>query len=155
MAKVDPIPSNYPRLAPYLSIDGAAAAIEFYKDILGAKERGVMPGPDGKVGHAELQIGDSVVMMADRFPEMGAPTPKELGGSPVTILVYVEDVDDVHRRAVAAGATEIEPVADKFYGDRSSLFEDPWGHRWNVASHVEDVSPEEMAKRAAEMMGGG
>jgi PhnB protein len=155
MAKVDPIPSEYPRVTPYLSIDGAAKAIDFYRDVLGATEKVRMPGPDGKIGHAELQIGDSVVMLADSFPEMGAPTPSALGGSPVTLMVYVEDVDDVFRRAIAQGATEIAAVQDQFYGDRSGQFSDPFGHRWNVATHVEDVPPEEMEARAAQMMSGG
>jgi PhnB protein len=154
MAKVDPIPANYPRVTPYLSVDGAAKAIDFYRDIFGATEHGRMDGPDGKVGHAELMIGNSMVMLADSFPDMGAPTPRALGGSPVTLMVYVEDVDDVFARALKAGAKEIAPVKDQFYGDRSGQFEDPFGHRWNVASHVEDVSPEEMEKRAAAAMGG-
>jgi PhnB protein len=155
MAKVDPIPAEYPRVTPYLTIDGAGAAIDFYKDVLGAEEKVRMGGPDGKVGHAELGIGDSMVMLADAFPGMGAPTPSSLGGSPVTLMVYVADVDTVFARAVKAGAKEIAPVQDQFYGDRSGQFEDPWGHRWNVASHVEDVSAEDMEKRAAEAMGGG
>jgi PhnB protein len=154
MAKVDPIPSEYPRVTPYLSIDGAAKAITFYCDILGADERVRMNGPDGKVGHAELAIGNSVIMLADTFEDMGAPTPTTLGGSPVTLMVYVADVDDVFARAIKAGAKEIAPVQDQFYGDRSGQFEDPFGHRWNVASHVEDVPAEEMEKRAAAMMGG-
>ena len=154
MAKVNPIPTEYPRLTPYLSIDGAAKAIDFYSDILGATERMRMAGPDGKIGHAELGIGESVIMLADSFPEMGAPTPSMLGGSPVTLMVYVQDVDDVFARAIKAGAKEIAPVQNQFYGDRSGQFEDPFGHRWNVASHVEDVSPEDMEKRAAEAMGG-
>ncbi len=154
MGTVDPIPAEYPRVTPYLSVDGAADAIDFYCSILGATERVRMGGPDGKIGHAELEIGGSMIMLADEFPEMGAPTPKALGGSPVTMMVYVKDVDDVFRRATAAGATEISPVQDQFYGDRSGQFEDPFGHRWNVASHVEDVSPQEMEKRAAEAMGG-
>ena len=148
MAKVNPIPAGYPRLTPYLTIDGAAAAIDFYTDILGAKERVRMPGPDGKVGHAELEIGGSMLMLADAFDPSG--TPAALGGTPVTLMVYVEDVDDVFARALKAGAKEIQPLADQFYGDRSGQFEDPFGHRWNVASHVEDVSEEEMATRAAE-----
>jgi PhnB protein len=154
MAKVDPIPADYPRVTPYLSIDGAAKAIDFYCDILGAKERMRMEGPDGKVGHAELDIGESVVMLSDAMPDMSAPTPSALGGSPVTLMVYVEDVDDVFARAIKAGAKEIAPVQDQFYGDRSCQFEDPFGHRWNVASHVEDVPPDEMEKRAAAAMGG-
>jgi PhnB protein len=153
MAKVDPIPSAYPRVTPYLSVDGAGEAITFYCDILGAVERVRMGGPDGKVGHAELEIGDSMIMLADSFPDMGAPTPGALGGSPVTVMVYVADVDDVFARAIKAGAKEIAPVQDQFYGDRSGQFEDPFGHRWNVASHVEDVSPEEMEKRAAALGG--
>jgi len=155
MAKVDPIPAEYPRVTPYLTVDGAAQAIEFYRDVLGAEEQVRMDGPDGKIGHAELGLGGSVVMLADSFPDMGAPTPVALGGTPVTLMVYVADVDDVFARAIKAGAKEIAPVQDKFYGDRSGQFEDPWGHRWNVASHVEDLTPEDMQKRAAEAMGGG
>jgi PhnB protein len=155
MAKVAPIPDNYPRVTPYLSVDGAADAIKFYRDIFGATERGRMDGPDGKVGHAELDIGNSVIMLSDPFPGQGAPTPKELGGSPVFMMVYVDDVDDVFDRAIKAGAKEIAPVQNQFYGDRSGQFEDPFGHRWNVASHVEDVPPDEMEKRAAAAMSGG
>jgi PhnB protein len=153
MANVEPIPSEYPRVTPYLSVDGAEKAIAFYRDILGAEERVRMGGPDGKIGHAELAIGGSMIMLADFFPDMSAPTPSQLGGSPVTLMVYVADVDDVFARALKAGAKEIAPVQDQFYGDRSGQFEDPFGHRWNVASHVEDVSAEEMAKRAAAMGG--
>jgi PhnB protein len=153
MAKVDPIPAEYPRVSPYLSVDGATKAIEFYVNVLGAKQRGVMQGPDGKVGHAELAIGESLIMLSDPFPE-GAPDPKALGGTAVTVMVYVEDVDEVFARALAAGAQEIEPVSDKFYGDRSGQFVDPFGHRWNIASHIEDVTPEEMERRAAQAMGG-
>jgi PhnB protein len=151
---VEPIPSNYPRVTPYLSIDGAADAIDFYQEVLGATVRGRMDGPDGKVGHAELDIGDSVVMLSDAFPDMGAPTPKALGGSPVTLMVYLEDVDAAFARAIERGATEIAPVQDQFYGDRSGQFEDPFGHRWNVATHVEDVPAEEMDARAAQALGG-
>ena len=154
MAKVKPIPDQYPQVTPYLIIDGAGAAIEFYGAVLGATERMRMPGPDGKVGHAELQLGDSVIMLSDEMPDMGMRGPKALGGTPVTMSVYVEDVDDVFDRAVKAGATALGPVENQFYGDRSGQFEDPFGHRWNVASHVEDVPPDEMAKRAAEAMGG-
>src|SRR5438094_3561591 len=113
MAKVNPIPENYPRVTPYLTIDGAARAIEFYCDVLGAVEHVRMGGPDGKVGHAELALGGSMIMLADAFPDMGAPTPSALGGSPVTLMVYVEDVDDVFARAVKAGAKEIAPVQDQ------------------------------------------
>ena len=153
MANVNPIPEGYPRVSPYLIVDGAAAAIDFYSSVLGATERMRMPDRDDKIGHAELQIGDSVVMLADEYPEMGLQGPKSLGGSPVTISVYVEDVDDVFDRAVKAGATSLRPVKDEFYGDRLGQFEDPFGHRWSVASHVEDVPPEEMAERAAQAAG--
>jgi PhnB protein len=153
MANVNPIPEGYPRVSPYLIVDGAAAAIEFYSSVLGATERMRMPDRNDKIGHAEVQIGDSVVMLADEYPEMGLRGPKSLGGSPVTISVYVEDVDDVFDRAVKAGATPLRAVKDEFYGDRSGQFEDPFGHRWSVASHVEDVPPEEMAERAAQAAG--
>ncbi|HET7531003.1 MAG TPA: VOC family protein [Mycobacteriales bacterium] len=151
---VKAIPDDYPRVMPYLSIDGAAAAIEFYKQVFGATERVRMDTPDGKVGHAELQIGDGVVMLADVFPDMGGKTPQMLGGSPVTVMLYVEDVDDCFRRAVEAGATADRKVEDQFYGDRAGGFTDPFGHVWHIATHVEDVSEEEMAKRAAAAMGG-
>jgi PhnB protein len=155
MANVEPIPSDYPRVIPYLSIDGAAEAIRFYCDVLGATERVRMDAPGGKVGHAELDVDGSVIMLADSFPDMSPPTPRALGGTPVTLMVYVADVDAVHARALAAGATEVSPVQDQFYGDRSGQFEDPIGHRWHVASHVEDVSPEEMERRMAAQQGGG
>jgi PhnB protein len=153
MANVNPIPEGYPRVSPYLIVDGAAAAIEFYSSVLGASERMRMPDREDKIGHAELQIGDSIVMLADEYPEMGLRGPKSLGGTPVTISVYVEDVDDVFDRAVRAGATSLRAVEDQFYGDRSGQFEDPFGHRWSIASHVEDVPPEEMAERAAQAAG--
>jgi PhnB protein len=149
MAAVKPIPDNYPRVSAYLAIDGASDAIDFYKRIFGAQERMRMPGPDGRIGHAEIQIGDSVIMMADPFPEMGVVDPKKLGGTPITMYVYVEDVDATFDNAIKAGAKQLDAVEDKFYGDRSGQFEDPWGHRWGVTSHIEDVSPEEMQKRMA------
>ncbi len=155
MADVKPIPDGYPRVTPYLITDGATDAIRFYAEVLGATERMRMPAPGGKVGHAELQIGDSLIMLADEFPDMGQLSPKSVGGTPVTISVYVEDVDAVCERAQGAGATVLQPPTDQFYGDRSAQFEDPFGHRWNVATHVEDVSPDEMARRASQMMGGG
>ncbi len=155
MAAVKPIPDGYPRVTAYLSVNGAADAIDFYRNVLGAEERVRMAGPDGKVGHAELQIGDSLVMLADEFPEMGSPSPKTIGGTPVTLMVYVEDVDKTFATALGAGATEVRAVQDQFYGDRSGQFEDPFGHRWNVATHVEDVSPDEMEKRAAQTMSEG
>lgn len=155
MADVKPIPDGYPRVIPYLSVDGASRAIDFYTSVFGAKERVRMDAPGGKIGHAELEIGDSVVMLADAFPEMGGQTPKSIGGTPVTVMVYVEDVDDVFARAIGAGATSDRPVENQFYGDRAGQFEDPFGHKWFVATHVEDVEPEEMAKRAAAAMGEG
>lgn len=152
---VKPIPDGYPHVTPYLCLDGASAAIDFYTEVFGAKERMRMDSPDGRIGHAEIEIGDSVIMLSDEYPEMGARSPKSIGGTPVTISVYVEDVDDVFDRAVKAGASALRPVENQFYGDRSGQFEDPFGHRWSVATHVEDVPPEEMARRAAEAMGAG
>jgi PhnB protein len=149
MAK--PIPEGYSTVMPYLSVDGAAEAIEFYKTMFGAVESVRMPQPDGSIGHAELTIGDSVVMLSDEFPDMGVLSPKSIGGTPVTLNVYVDDADDVVDRAVSAGATVVQPIEDRFYGDRAGQILDPWGHRWNVATHVEDVSPEEMQRRLAEM----
>ena len=154
MPNVKPIPEGYPQVIPYLVVNGAADAIQFYGKVLGTKERMRMGGPDGKVGHAELELGDSVIMLADEFPESGARGPKTVGGSPVTISLYLADVDGVHKKAIAEGATELRPPTDQFYGDRTSQFEDPWGHRWSVGTHVEDVSPEEMEKRAKAAGGG-
>jgi PhnB protein len=147
---VEPIPEGYPRVTPYVIVDGADAAIDFYKSVLGASERMRMGGEGGKVGHAELEIGNSVVMLADEHPEMDARGPKSVGGTPVGLHVYVEDVDAVFDRATQAGAKTLSAVEDKFYGDRMGSFEDPFGHRWHVATHVEDVAPEEMSKRMAE-----
>jgi PhnB protein len=152
---VNPIPEDYPRVTPYLIVGDGAAAIDFYTSVLGASERMRMAGPDGKVGHAELNVGDSVIMLADEHPEMNAVGPKTVGGTPVSIHVYVEDSDSVFERAIEAGAKSLAPMEDKFYGDRSGSFEDPFGHHWNVATHVEDVPEEEMAKRAEEAMAGG
>ncbi len=151
---VKPIPEGYPRVTPYLIVDGASAAIDFYCAVLGATERMRMGGPEGRVGHAELEIGSGLVMLADEFPGMGQRSPKSLGVSPVTVSVYVEDVDAVFARALEAGAKEVRAVENQFYGDRTGQFEDPFGHLWSVATHVEDVSPEEMGRRAAEAMGG-
>ena len=153
MANVKPIPDGYPRVSPYLCIDGAADAIEFYTKVFGATERTRMPAPEGKIGHAELQIGDSVIMLSDEFPEMGNRSPKSVGGTPVILSVYVEDVDGVFGQAIDLGAKSVQEVENQFYGDRSGQFQDPFGHRWSVATHVEDVAADEMAKRAAETMG--
>lgn len=152
---VNPIPDGYPRVTPYLIVDDAAAAIDFYTSVLGATERMRMGGPDGRVGHAELEIGDSLVMLADEHPELNARGPKTVGGTPVSMHVYVEDVDSVFARAIDSGAETLRPVEDQFYGDRSGSFEDPFGHHWNVATHVEDISEEEMAKRAEDAAGSG
>jgi len=154
MPTVKPIPEGYPRVIPYLSVDGATAAIDFYIKVFDAKERMRMPAPGGKVGHAELEIGDSVVMLADAFPDMGGRSPKALGGTPVTIMIYVQDVDAVFDRAISAGATAERKVENQFYGDRAGQFVDPFGHKWFVATHVEDVPAEELEKRAAAAMSG-
>ena len=146
---VRPIPEGYHTATPYLIIKDAANAIEFYKKAFGAVELFRMADPSGKVGHAEIKIGDSVIMLADEYPEMGYKSPQSLGGSPVSILLYFEDVDAVFKRALAAGAKETIPVKDQFYGDRNGTLHDPFGHVWTVATHKEDLSPEEMQKRAA------
>jgi PhnB protein len=142
-------PDGYHAITPYLVVKDAAGAIEFYKKVFGAQELFRLGGPDGKVGHAELKVGDSVVMLADEAPQMGSLAPPTIGGSPVRILLYVENVDEVVPRAVTAGAKIVRPIADQFYGDRAGGIEDPYGHYWHVATHKEDVSPEEMKRRAA------
>lgn len=152
MPDVKPIPEGYPQVTPYLHVDGAGKAIDFYISVFEGTERVRMDAPGGKIGHAEIEIGDSIIMLADEFPDMNIRGPRSIGGTPVTINVYVEDVDSVHARALAQGATEISPVENQFYGDRSAQFEDPFGHRWNVSTHVEDVPPDEMQKRAQEAM---
>ena len=153
MTAVKPVPDGHPRLWPSLAIDGASAAIGFYTTVLGATERMRMPAPGGKVGIAKLQIGDSLINVSDESPERGYPGPKAIGGTPVSLNVYVEDADATFERAIAAGATPLQPVENQFYGDRIGWFEDPWGHHWAVATHVEDVSPEELTRRT-EAMGG-
>jgi PhnB protein len=149
--KVQAIPDGYHSVTPYLIIKGAAAAIEFYKKAFGATEIMRMPQPDGRVGHAEIQIGNSRLMLADEFPERGIQGPAG-GRTPVMLHLYVEDVDKVWSQALAAGAKEMRPVEDQFYGDRSGMFTDPFGHCWNVATHKEDLSNEEMGKRAKAAM---
>ena len=151
---VNPIPDDYPQVIPYLTVHDANAAIDFYTTVFGGKERMRMDGTEGKIAHAEVEIGRGVVMLSDEFPDMGGKTPKTIGGTPVTVMVYVSDVDAAFQRAIDAGATEVRPVANQFYGDRSGQFEDPYGHVWYVASHVEDVSEEEMATRMAAMQSG-
>jgi PhnB protein len=145
---VKPVPEGYRTVTPYLAVDDAAEAIEYYKKAFGAKERGRMDAPDGKIGHAELEIGDSIVMLSDPFPNSSTRTPKELGGTSASVFLYVEDVDAVVQRAVDAGATVTMEVADQFWGDRFGTIADPFGHSWSIATHVEDVPPEEMAERA-------
>lgn len=144
---VKPIPEGYHTATPYLIVDGASAALDFYKRAFGAQELFRMPTPDGKVGHCEMQIGSSRLMMADENPQMGAKGPKAYGGSPLSLMLYVEDVDAFVKRAVDAGAKIDRPIADQFYGDRSGGIVDPFGHRWYIATHKEDVSPEEMDRR--------
>ncbi|MFC6011930.1 VOC family protein [Nocardia lasii] len=155
MSAVSPIPEGYPRICPGISCAGAAVALDFYIDIFGATERMRMQAPDGTVMHSELLIGDSVLMVGDPVPEMGFRDPKSVGGSPVNLTVYLPDADAAFTAALAAGATAITPMTDQFYGDRSGSFEDPWGHHWTVATHVEDVAPDEMQRRMAEMMNAG
>ena len=151
---VKPIPEGYHTLTPYLIVDGAARAIDFYKRAFGATETMRMPAPGGRIGHAELRIGDSAIMLADEHPEMGAHGPRHTQGSPVSLVLYVTDVDATVKRAVDAGAKIKRPVADQFYGDRTGGLEDPFGHQWWVATHIEDVSPEEMAQRASKAHAG-
>ena len=147
-----PIPDGYRTVTPYLIVKGAADAIEFYKRAFGATEMLRMADPQGRVGHAEIKIGDSVIMLADEHPAMGYRSPRTLGGTGVSILLYLEDVDGVFERAVKHGAKAQRPVTNQFYGDRSGTLEDPFGHVWTVATHVEDVPPEEMKRRAEAAM---
>jgi PhnB protein len=154
MSTVPHIPKGYNSVTPYLIIKGAAQAIDYYKKVFGATETVRMPGPDGKIGHAELKIGDSHIMLADECPEMGQghSSAATMGGSPVSLYLYLPDVDKVVERSVAEGAKILKPVQDQFYGDRSGFIQDPFGHLWGVATHVEDVSPEEMKERMKKMM---
>lgn len=144
---VKPIPDAYRQATPYLCIKDAASAIEFYRKAFGAKELERMTEPDGKIGHAEIQIGEARIMLADEYPALDFRSPKSLGGSPVLIFLYVEDVDAFFQRAIEAGATVRQPLEDKFYGDRSGTLEEPFGHIWSFATHKEDVPPEEMKRR--------
>ncbi len=145
---VKAIPEGYEGATPYLIIKGAATALEFYKKAFDATELMRMPAPGGTVGHAEIKIGKAIIMLADEFPQMNCKSPQAYGGSPVSIMLYVQDVDTFVNRAVTAGAKLLRPVKNQFYGDRSGSLEDPFGHQWHIATHVEDVPPAEMAKRA-------
>ena len=152
MADVKPIPDGYHSLTPYLIVDGAAEAIEYYKKAFGAVELFRMAHGD-KIGHAEMKIGDSPFMLADEAPEMGYRSPKAHGGTPVSLMIYVEDVDTIYKQAIDGGAKELKALQDQFYGDRSGTLADPFGHVWTVATHKEDVTPEEMEKRLAAFKG--
>ena len=147
-------PDGYHAITPYLVLDGATRAIEFYRSVFGATELARLDQPDGRIGHAELRIGDAMLMLADEAPAMGFRGPAAIGGTPVSLLLYVDDVDAVFARAVAAGATALRPVKDEFYGDRAGTLRDPFGHVWTVATHVEDVSPDEMQRRMASLSAG-
>jgi len=147
-----PIPEGYSTLTPYLAVEDAASAIEFYQRAFDAKERVRMPGPGGAIMHAELEIGDSVLMLSDPFPQASTKPPKELGGTSVSLMLYVEDTDASYRQAIDAGATSLMEPDDMFWGDRFSSVQDPFGHSWTIATHVEDVSPEEMQRRSEEWM---
>jgi PhnB protein len=150
MTNVKPIPEGYHTITPHLIVKNGAQAIEFYKKAFGAEELFRMNTPDGNVGHAQLKIGDSLFMLADEFPQMGALSPESIGGSPVSMYVYVEDVDTVFNQAVSAGATVVNPVMDMFYGDRWGHLKDPFGHFWSIATHKKDLTPDEL-KKAAEI----
>lgn len=151
--KVDPIPKGYEGVTPYLICKNAEAAIDFYKRAFGAEELFRIGSP-GMVGHAELKIGNAIIMLADEVPDMGALSPETVGGTPVQLMIYVEDVDSFTEKAIGEGLTVVRPVQDQFYGDRSGQFKDPYGHVWAFATHIEEVSPEEMNNRAAAMYGG-
>lgn len=149
---VQPVPTGYHTITPYLVVRNAAAAIDFYKAAFGATEAFRMADPSGKVHHAELRIGDSPVMLTDEWPDMGARGPESFGGTPVSLYLYVTDVDALAAQALAAGARQLRPVQDQFYGDRTGTFADPFGHTWHIATHKEDMSEEELRRRAQTAM---
>jgi PhnB protein len=152
---VKPIPDGYATVTPYLTVHDAAGAIAFYQQAFGATELMRLADPSGNLAHAEIKIGNSLIMLSDEFPEMGGRSAQALGGTPVTLMVYAEDVDTLFRQAIAAGATEVRPVENQFYGDRAGTLSDPFGHVWTIASHVEDVSMEEVNARFSAMAGAG
>ena len=152
MNDVKPIPDTYPRVTPHLSIAGVADALEFYRSVLGANVRNRMDAPGGLVAHAEIELGGSVIMLGDEALPGGDPSPKALGGTPVSLFVYVEDVDTVFQRAVEACSQAVSEPEVHFYGDRVATIDDPFGHRWNLATHVEDVAPDELERRTAAAM---
>ena len=152
-SKVSPVPVGYHSVTPYLLIGGAGAAIDFYIKAFGAVEVLRLTGPDGRVGHAEIRIGDSHIMLADEHPEMDFLGPQSRGGTTVSLLIYVADADVVFAQAIAAGATELRPLCDQFYGDRSGAVTDPWGHVWSIASRIEEITPEEIQRRFQELYG--
>ncbi len=149
---VSPIPEGYHSVTPYLILKNAADAIEFYKKAFGAVELLRIPAPGGKIGHAEIKIGDSPVMLSDEYPDMGFKGPESLGGTPVSLMIYVDDVDKIFPQAIAAGGKEVRPLQNQFYGDRSGTLTDPFGHVWTISTHVEDIPEEELAKRAEAAM---
>jgi PhnB protein len=151
-SQVKSIPDGFHGATPYLCVANAAKAIEFYQQAFGATEVMRLAEPSGKIGHAEVKIGEAIIMLADEYPEFGHRSPQSLGGSPISIHLYVEDVDALASRAVAAGATLLRPVADQFYGDRTANLQDPFGHRWSIATHKEDVPQAELQRRYAAMM---
>lgn len=151
-SKPKPIPEGYHSITPYLTVRGGAAALDFYRRAFGAAEKYRLEGPDGKIGHAEMRIGDSTFMLADEMEKWGNRSPLSLGGSATTLMVYVEDVDEIFQQAVDAGAEVHRPVENHFYGDRAGTLKDPFGHIWMVATHVEDVPPEEIGRRMKKMM---
>lgn len=153
MSKVQAIPDNYTRVTPYICVQDADAAIQFYVEVFGAEERMRIEMGEGVIGHAEIVLGDSVIMLSSPFPDMNVHDPEHYGGSPVNLSLYVEDVDATFAKAIEHGAKEVDAITDQFWGDRSGKLLDPWGHVWSLATHIEDVSPEEMEKRAAAAFG--
>jgi PhnB protein len=147
-----PVPEGYHTITPYLAVDSATEAIDFYQRAFGAKERIRTDGPQGSIMHAELEIGDSLIMLSDPFPQASTKPPRELGGTSVSIFAYVEDIDSVYKQAIDAGASSLMEPDDMFWGDRFGSVQDPFGHSWTIATHVEDVSPQEMEKRSEEFM---